>query len=337
MFRRILAAVLLLVVAGALLIAAWPQLFGLQRTAVIAQLVSFRGAAIVVAIAATILLAILALASRPFRRLGSSLALLALIFALVSVAVLATRGFGNSGFPTPGPSDVTVMSWNTLGGAPGPKAIAKVALDADADIISLPETERKTAGEIATIMKAAGRPMVAHTLAFDEISKARSTSVLVSTDLGSFHIDRTAGSTSVLPSVVLVPDSGPGPTIVAAHPVAPIPSQFAHWKADLNWLSTLCRSKNVIMAGDFNSTLDHLTGLATAAGTTLGRCTDTALATHNAAVGTWPTSIPALLGAPIDHVMVTANWRVMAMRVIQDRDGAGSDHRPIVAQLRPTS
>lgn len=337
MFRRIFAAILLLVVAGALLVAVWPQLFGLQRTAFIAQLVSFRGAAIAVALAAMIVLAVLALASRTFRRLGSSLALLALVFVLVSTAVLATRGFGDTAFPATGPTDVTVVSWNTLGGAPGAEAIAKVALDADADILSLPETEKKTADAVAVIMKAAGRPMIAHTTAFDQISKARSTSVLVSTDLGAFHIDTTVGSTSVLPSVVLVPDAGSGPTIVAAHPVAPIPSEFRRWKADLNWLSGICRSDDVIMAGDFNSTLDHLTGLGSSAGTTLGRCTDAALTTRNAAVGTWPTSIPALLGAPIDHVMVAANWRVTGMRVIQDRDGAGSDHRPIVARLRPKS
>ena len=89
------------------------------------------------------------------------------------------------------------------------------------------------------------------------------------------------------------------------------------------------------MAGDFNSTLDHLAGFATGSGNTLGNCTDAALQSKNAAVGTWPTSIPALLGSPIDHVMVTDNWRVTGMRVVQDRDAAGSDHRPIVVQLQP--
>jgi endonuclease/exonuclease/phosphatase (EEP) superfamily protein YafD len=58
-------------------------------------------------------------------------------------------------------------------------------------------------------------------------------------------------------------------------------------------------------------------------------------ATGNAAVGTWPTNLPALLGAPIDHVMATPGWRITGMRVVTNWDGAGSDHRPIVVQLSP--
>ena len=57
--------------------------------------------------------------------------------------------------------------------------------------------------------------------------------------------------------------------------------------------------------------------------------------TDNAAVGTWPTMLPALIGAPIDHVLATPNWRVSGMRVIASHDGYGSDHRPILVQLSP--
>ena len=60
-------------------------------------------------------------------------------------------------------------------------------------------------------------------------------------------------------------------------------------------------------------------------------------ATGAGAVGTWPTFAPALLGLPIDHVLATANWQVQGLRVIEAEDGAGSDHRPIVATLAPTS
>jgi endonuclease/exonuclease/phosphatase (EEP) superfamily protein YafD len=337
MFRRILAALLLVLVAAFLLMAAWPQLFGLQRTFVIAQLVAFRGSAIAIAFIGVIALIVLSLLSRSFRRLGSSLALLLIVFALVSAAVLATRGFGNSSFSTKGRSDITVMSWNTLGDAPGAEAIARLALDSHADIVTLPETTKATALAVAAIMKAGGKPMWEQTVAFDQISKARSTSVLTSVDLGTYHVDETAGSTTTLPTVVLSPDDGTGPVIVAAHPVAPIPTEMPHWKADLAWLSTICESKNVIVAGDFNSTLDHLAGFGADASHTLGNCTDAALKTGNAAVGTWPTALPALLGAPIDHVMVTDDWRVTGMRVVQNLDTAGSDHRPILVQLQPRS
>jgi len=42
-----------------------------------------------------------------------------------------------------------------------------------------------------------------------------------------------------------------------------------------------------------------------------------------------------VLGAPIDHVLATRAWQPIGFRVIESRDGAGSDHRPVVAQLRP--
>jgi endonuclease/exonuclease/phosphatase (EEP) superfamily protein YafD len=67
----------------------------------------------------------------------------------------------------------------------------------------------------------------------------------------------------------------------------------------------------------------------------LGNCADSALSAGAAAVGTWPTSIPALLGTPIDHVMATVNWQVTTLQVIESLDDAGSDHRPIVATLTP--
>ena len=335
MISRVFAAILLVVLAPALLVAAWPQLFGLQRTFVVAQFVSFRGSAVAVAGVCVILLMLVALFSRTFRRLGSSLALMLLAFALVGAAVLATRGFGDASFAAKGKSDITVMSWNTLGDAPGADTIADLALQSGADIVALPETTKATALAVADRMKAAGRPMWAHTIAFDQISKSRSTSVLTSTRLGTYHPVDNVGTTSTLPTVVLSPDDGSGPTIVATHPVSPMPDEMGNWKADLKWLSTICERKNVIVAGDFNATLDHLAGLGADASHTLGKCTDAALKSGNGAVGTWPAKVPAIFGTPIDHVMVTDDWRVTGMRVVQSLDKAGSDHRPIVVQLQP--
>ena len=57
------------VLAGVLLLAGWPQLFGLERQAVIAQLVSLRGLAVLVAAGVVILFALFSLMSP--RRVGS--------------------------------------------------------------------------------------------------------------------------------------------------------------------------------------------------------------------------------------------------------------------------
>ncbi len=336
MFRRTLAAIIIVATALVLLVIAWPQLFGLAQLPILAQLVSLRGAATSVGLGIVALLVLVALIAAPARRFAASMAAIVLVFCLINLAVLSTRGFGNTAFAQQTPGDVTVLSWNTLGDTPGAGTIAQQAIEVRADIVVLPETSRAAGAAIATLMSDAGLPMVAYTSSYDEISKARSTTLLISVGLGDYTVDEQARTTSVLPSVVATPANGTGPTIIAVHPVAPIPGEMAHWRTDLQWVKNAC-SGNVIMAGDFNSTLDHFAGLGSAKGAALGGCTDAAMTTDNAAVGTWPAAIPALLGAPIDHVMSTPNWKATGMRVIETQDGSGSDHRPIVVQLTPVN
>jgi endonuclease/exonuclease/phosphatase (EEP) superfamily protein YafD len=336
MFRRILAAAVLLALAAVLVIAVWPQLLGLERTPIIAQLVSLRAAAVALAAALVVGFTLIALASAPLRRFAASVALLLLVFCALSVAVLATRGFGGGAFQTSAPDDVVVLTWNTLGDAPGAETIAQLAQEVEADVVVLPETSAETAGIVAAILTSGGRPMQALHLSLDEISKARTTSLLISAELGEYRRDDSAGTTDTLPSLMAIPVDGTGPRIVAAHPVAPIPGEMAAWRQGLQWLADRCIGQNVILAGDLNSTLDHYTGLGSDGGE-LGRCHDAARATGDAAVGTWPTILPQLIGAPIDHIMATADWEIVGFRVIGAHDGSGSDHRPVVAQLRPAS
>jgi endonuclease/exonuclease/phosphatase (EEP) superfamily protein YafD len=335
MIRRLLAAALVVVAAAVLLIAVWPQLFALEWTTVIAQVVALRGGDVAIAVAGIIVLLVVAAVWSRVRRLAGTLALLLLIFCGVSIAVLAGRGFGGPGFETKGSEDLTVLSWNTEGDAPGASAIAALALSSHADIVTLPETTSATGIAIAAIMRAAGRPMWVHTTSFDAVSKARSTTLLISTALGQYTVQRDVGNTTPLPTVVASPNDGVGPTIIATHPVAPVPGEMTNWRADLTWLASMCSGKNTIIAGDFNSTLDHYGRLAGSSTSDFGQCSDAAKATGNAGVGTWPTNLPPFFGTPIDHVMYTHNWKVTGMRVVENQDGAGSDHRPIIAQLSP--
>ena len=337
MFRRVLAAAAVVVVALILFVLAWPQFFGLQRSFGVAHVVSLRAVAAVIAVALIVALTLVALLFRAARRFFATLAVLLVAFALVNAAVLSTRGFGSPAFETASESTLTVLSWNTLGDVPGAETVGALALENDADIVTLPETTNEFALQVAAVMKAEGRPMWVQTTYFDQISKSRSTSVLTSADLGTYTVDDTVGQTATLPTVVLRPDNGSGPTIIAVHAVAPIPGEFHNWQADLAWLADTCVGENVIVAGDFNATLDHMSGLGSGGPSALGNCVDAAATTGNAAVGTWPTTLPALLGSPIDHVMATDNWRATGMRVVQDQDGAGSDHRPIIAQLAPAN
>jgi endonuclease/exonuclease/phosphatase (EEP) superfamily protein YafD len=337
MFGRLVAAVVLVLAAAILLVILWPQLFGLQSTSGIAQVVALRGTDVAIGVALLVIFALIALASRRARRFAGAATVLLLVFCLLELGILASRGFGGRASEAAATSDVTVLSWNTKGDAPGVAAIAKLALSEHADVIALPETTQQTGYDVAEIMKAAGRPMWVYSAAHGYVYQSHATTLLISAALGRYGVTRTEGDTSVLSSIIAKPADGQGPTIVAVHAVSPKPAELANWRSDLRYLSGICAGGNLIMAGDFNATLDHLDPLRTKAGADFGQCSDAGLAGGSAAIGSWPTDLPSLLGAQIDHVMYTSAWRTVSFHVIQTEDGAGSDHRPVVAVLRPST
>ncbi|HEY2642638.1 MAG TPA: endonuclease/exonuclease/phosphatase family protein [Galbitalea sp.] len=336
MIRRLLVAILVVVAAAILWIAVWPQTFGLQNQPYIAQAISLRGLDVAIAVGLLLLFLIAAFIVRPFRRAFLAITALLLVFCLISLAILGSRGFGDTATTaTKSTSDITVLSWNTKGGMPGAYEIAQLALAQHADIVSLPETTQLTGDIVSNIMKSHGRPMWVYSAAHGYIYQSHATTLLISSALGKYKVDTSLGDTSLLASIVARPVSGSGPTIVAVHAVSPKPDELFNWRSDLKFLSKLCAGPSLVMAGDFNSTLDELNSLSTKPGSDFGQCTDAGHASHSAAIGTWPTSLPALLGAQIDHVMYTSEWRVVAMHVIRTEDNAGSDHRPIVTTLAP--
>jgi endonuclease/exonuclease/phosphatase (EEP) superfamily protein YafD len=332
---RAIGALVVVVVAAVCLVVAWPQVFGLERAPIIAQAVSLRGLASAIALVLVVVFTLIALLAPVARRFTASLAVVLLAFVAINVAVLSIRGFGNAGFDSATDDDVTVLAWNTLGDLPSAEVIAQLVVDTGAEVVVLSETTAQHGEAVQAALLGLGQEFQTQTVAYDEVSKARSTTLLVSSVLGAYTADEAVMTTRVLPTIVATPVDGTGPTIIAVHSVAPLPDQHENWLADLDWLAAACDTPNVIMAGDFNSTLDHYTGLGSSPDAALGDCVDAASVTDNAAVGTWPTAIPALLGAPIDRVLATENWRVTGMRVILSHDNHGSDHRPVLAQLTP--
>jgi endonuclease/exonuclease/phosphatase (EEP) superfamily protein YafD len=332
------AAVLAASVIGVILL--WPQAFGLQNQWIATHIVALRGAAAAAGVALAVLFALIAVPRRT-RVFGIAMALVLALFAVGNVAVLSARGLGqptDASHAAAEPADqVTVLAWNTLGEVPDAQTIVDLALREGADVISLPETTAPLGEEVAIAMREGGRPMWVHTIAFDEIAKARSTTLLISPDLGEYAVNSEdwpgpPDNTNTLPSVVADPVDGDGPRIVAVHAVAPIRWELRNWRSDLDWLAEQCSGEDVILAGDFNATLDHFAGRGVDGGD-LGRCHDAALSGGAAGVGTWPTGVPEFFGSPIDHVLATPNWEVTSFRVISELDDAGSDHRPIVTTL----
>jgi endonuclease/exonuclease/phosphatase (EEP) superfamily protein YafD len=329
-----------LVCAAAALVLTWPQLLKLERTYPFAQTVAFRGVAVGVCAALCLVLLLIAII-RPVRPLALALAAVVGVAAVGGGVVLMNRGMGTDSLPAKGAKSVRVLTWNTAGAATNAQTIAQTAVAMDADIVTLPETTIETGEQVALAMRGMNHRMWAYHTQYGEHGwDASSTTLLISPRLGDYAVVASSvnGSTgtSTVPSVVAMPVNGGGPVVVAAHAVAPRAEYLTRWQSDLRWLADQCASANVIMAGDFNATLDHMSGLGVK-GATLGKCTDAASRTGNGAVGTWPTSMPALLGSPIDHVMTTTAWRPSGSVVLRSLDGSGSDHRPLVVQLEPAT
>jgi endonuclease/exonuclease/phosphatase (EEP) superfamily protein YafD len=333
--RRFVATLVVVAAAAVLVLVAWPEALGLQRAPVAALAVSFRGAAVVVALVLVVVLTAVGHVLHPLRRFLGVLSLLLVAFAVAVSGVLVVRGVGAPDVPVAQRNDVTVLSWNTLGDSVPAPVIARVAQENRATVVALPETTEPRAQQVAGLLAAEGLHFQVFSSSQQAGIPARSTSLLVRTSLGDYRRVPGLGDTHDVPSLVVQPAAGQnGPRIVAVHTKAPYDLVPLDWRADLAWAAARCSERNVLMAGDFNATLDHFAGLGTGAGT-LRTCRDGALATRNAAVGTWPTSMPALIGTPIDHVLATPNWTFTGFRVLSDEDSAGSDHRPVLARLRP--
>ncbi|HLP23600.1 MAG TPA: endonuclease/exonuclease/phosphatase family protein [Microbacteriaceae bacterium] len=330
--RRILAAVVL----AAAVVVSWPQALGLQTAPVFGHIVALRGAIVVAGIAGFLALGLLRLIPG-LRLITGTLAFVLVLMSVGNGAIVAWRGV--SGTPlTPDASSITVLEWNTEGEKVSADSIAQLALRVHADIIALPETTDDLGEKVALAMKAAGSPMWSNTVSFNRDYKALNTTILLSPILGEYTVTSYSGSgpplnTNTAPTVVAKPTDGTGPTIVAVHAVAPREGQMGNWRSDLAWLATQCSGNDVILAGDFNSTIDNMAGLGVDGGH-LGRCVDAGASAKGAGLGTWPTKVPSMLGSPIDHVLATPNYRISGFQVLSEYDSAGSDHRPIITQLR---
>lgn len=335
MFRRAAAIAFVLAVAAVLALVAWPEALGLQRAPVAALAVSFRGATALLAFGLAVVLVAVGFVLHRMRPVAGILALLLVVYAASVGAIMLARGIGAPDVPVAERYDLTVLSWNTLGDSVPAQSIAAAAAENGADIVTLPETTSDRARQVARLLAAEGTRFQVFSSSQQAGIPSRSTSVLVATALGTYRRVTGLGDTHTVPSIVVEPADGQnGPRIVAVHTMAPYQPDPVDWRADLRWVAARCSGPNVLMAGDFNATMDHFAGLGSSGGA-LRACRDGALASGNAAVGTWPTSIPALIGTPIDHVMATPNWRFTGFRVLTDEDSAGSDHRPVLARLRP--
>ena len=334
---RLLGILITVLYAIAAAVVVWPQFFRLEQTFPFAQLVAVRGAVLggflVIAV-----LSLLLLLARPIRGFAASLLIVSLLAAAATGAIGAMRGYGSGEMPDKTDASVRVLTWNTAGEAVSAESIAETILDQQVDVVTLPETAESVGERIAVMLREQGHPMWVHHVQFGDVDygpQAWETTILISPELGDYSViassEDGSSNTSSVPSAVIMPVNGAGPTIVAVHAVAPRVDAMSRWQSDLAWIADQCPPGDFIIAGDFNATVDHLARLGVDGGD-IGYCRDAAVRTGTGAMATWPADYPEFLGAPIDHVMASQNWDPTGSLVL---DAQGSDHRALVVQLDP--
>lgn len=330
---RVGLSITLLVCIPVAILLTWPQAFGAQRLPGIAQLIAFRAPlALALLFAAIVAAAVFLLFRRRARLLASiavGIAVATLAASVGNAGVLVSRGSSATGAAGLPDGDLTVLVWNAQGGATSPAAVAALVLEVKSDVVSLPEMDEGAAAEVVRLVALEGMHLTPATTRAVAGSLEESwipTSLLVADELGSYELDVAAGSTPGLPSGVWRPADGDGPVIVAAHPAPPLPESMDDWRAGLQWIAEQCSAlgSDVIVAGDLNTTVDHLD---------LRTCQDAAEQANTAATGTWPSTVPAWLASPIDHVLAGEAWSVLDARVISPAQAGGTDHRALVAVL----
>lgn len=309
----------LLVVAAAA-VGVLPDLLGLDGRSPFAQLVAFRPTLL----AGLLVLAVGATVAAGVRKRGWTLAVGLLAVTAVGTAMVAPRALAGVTVPdpdAPARPALTVLSFNTYEGQADVDALAALIRETKPDLIALPESAGRFRDKLAPLV-----PDYRFSPSQERGPDVEGVTAAVRTNLGdvAVQVDR---STEV-PSV-MVSGGGLGTLrFVAVHAVAPTPGAVSQWRSDLASVGRWCadpQSGPVIVAGDFNSTLDHSEfRSATTA------CTDSAAYSGEGLVGTWPSSSPRWLGTQIDHVLVRGG---VAPESVSVRDIPGSDHRAVLARL----
>lgn len=233
-----------------------------------------------------------------------------------------------------GRADLTVLSFNARG--TDASDIFRAAVETEADAVLLVETSSTVAAEIGEQLRHHGLESQLFTASGTPPENEDEVAIIVDDRLGMYH--EVPGPALAYGSLTIVPGDRAGlaapvtatgvPAFSAVHPPAPLPGEVSStiWEQQLQAAADACIRDSVIVGGDFNASsaqISHVIGDGCLdAGTHLGR----------GAVGTWPTAVPAPLGASIDHQLADGNrWEPVGIRVL---DIGRSDHRGIAVSYR---
>lgn len=324
-------------VVGAMLLL--PDRVGLDRHAPFAQLTAFRpqllvgGAGLAALLAATAggVVGHRVLHGRrrrgaivgpvaPSHVFGAAAGLLAV--AVLSGAPLPARLGADA--PPPAGRQLTVLSLNTFAGKADPGAVAAAIAANRPDVVVLIEAaDRYLAALTDRTGTAAYRSWVVGSggsaaedwgtvlLAAPRVGDLRVREV----DLGTRYrwLEATGGELG-------------STRLLAAHVASPVREWIARWPGELALVGRWCSDGGPsVVVGDLNATPDHSAFREGTAG-----CADSSATTGRGLEGTWPAWAPAVLRAPIDHVLLAGGPRASSVeRLVVP----GSDHLASVTRL----
>lgn len=223
------------------------------------------------------------------------------------------------GNPHASGAQITVMSLNTFWGAADFGQLAELVAEHEPDVIALQEVNKAGLAKLraAGLLRTYSHAVVGGQRVKDEgVVLSRWPARAANLSLPSVY----------RPARVRIPGAGEV-TVISAHPLPPVkPSAQKPWA---RWLAALPApeqlGEHVIVAGDFNATVDHRQFRDV-----LDRgWNDVALQTGAGLRPTWH-GLP-LMRLTIDHILVPPEFGIRSYRV--DRID-GSDHRVITARLR---
>jgi endonuclease/exonuclease/phosphatase (EEP) superfamily protein YafD len=289
------------------------RLLGLERGYPLVPLVAFTP--FVAAGAAAIVLVALVLRQRAAALLGA-------VATLALVAAVAPRALGGPTTPegAAGPR-LRVLTANMQFGRGSAEALVALARRSGADVLSVQELTP----ELAARLDAAGLAGLMPARVLEAQPGGGGIGLYSRVPLDPHAVIRRATNPSPVGSPQLA--GAPPVDVVAVHPVPPVRTRVARWRADLRALPPATPHGRVrILAGDFNATLDHAE---------LRRLLDTGYEDAAAQVGaglrgTWPRGRRFPPPVTIDHVLADERCGIRAVSV---HTIPGTDHRAVLAEL----
>ena len=259
------------------------------------------------------------------RRRGRSVPLLAAaVFALGGLALhgwwFSPQVLGQNPPAARGAQQLTVMTANLTKGEGDGVGLVQAASDAGVDVLVVEEI---TPGAVARMERAGLDELLPHR-AGRPAEGVSGTMVFARAPLGEpARVPTTHGSWSVAVGRL---------RLLAVHPSPPT-DVAAWWRDHATIRAAIARSRPDLVVGDFNATPDHAPMRALADD---GYRSVAELA-NEGWQPTWPAhgrfrvlGLPLPRSAPIDHVLVGERLAALGSRTV---DLAGTDHRPVVAEV----